>query len=74
MLANTVLTAMPGQVSCRRVRYGRTRKREQHQNRRLTDRFYLCGDEVSDAGDGLGLIASVLCSARLTRHIPLCVS
>lgn len=34
--------------------------------RKITERFYLCGDEVSDVADGIGLISSrvMLCAAH----------
>ena len=37
--------------------------------RRVTKRFYLCGDEVSDVADGLGLISArvAVCAAHMAH-------
>lgn len=39
--------------------------------RRITDKFYLSGDEVSDAGGGIGLVASrvALCAAHQAHTV-----
>ena len=39
--------------------------------KRVTKRFYLCGDGVSDAGDGLGLVSSrvLICAAHQANAI-----
>ena len=40
--------------------------------RRITSRFYLCGDESSDTGSGLGLVSSrVMCCAAHEAHMVL---
>ena len=40
--------------------------------RKVTNKFYLCGDEVSDVKDGIGLVSSrvMLCAAH-QAHIVL---
>lgn len=39
--------------------------------RRITDKFYLCGDEVSDVNDGIGLVSSrvMLCAAHQAHTV-----
>ncbi len=39
--------------------------------RRLTNRFYLCGDEVSDAADEIGLVSArvMLCAAHQAHAV-----
>ena len=39
--------------------------------RKVTKRFYLCGDEISDASDGIGLVSSrvMLCSAHQAHTV-----
>ncbi|MBQ7922044.1 MAG: thiamine biosynthesis protein ThiF [Clostridia bacterium] len=39
--------------------------------RRITNRFYLCGDEISDVGDGIGLVAPrvALCAAHQAHTV-----
>lgn len=39
--------------------------------RKITDRFYLCGDGVSDVSDGVGLVASrvMLCAAHQAHTV-----
>lgn len=39
--------------------------------RRITDHFYLCGDQVSDAAEGLGLVAPrvMLCAAHQAQMV-----
>ena len=39
--------------------------------RRVAERFYLCGDETSDAGAGLGLVSSrvMLCAAHQAHAV-----
>lgn len=41
------------------------------QTRRMTERFYLCGDGVSDVADGMGLVASrvMLCAAHQAHAV-----
>ena len=57
MLANEVLEKMPEKYLV---------------SRKITSRFYICGDEVSDVNDGIGLISSrvMLCAAH-QAHIVL---
>ena len=71
MLANTVLTAMPDKYLVAASGMAGLESANSIRTRRLTDRFYLCGDEVSDAGDGLGLIASrvMLCAAHQAHTV-----
>lgn len=39
--------------------------------RKVTKRFYLCGDEISDASDGIGLVSSrvMLCAAHQAHTV-----
>ena len=39
--------------------------------RKVTERFYLCGDEVSDVSNGIGLISSrvMLCAAHQAHAV-----
>ena len=39
--------------------------------RKVTKRFYLCGDEISDASDGIGLVSSrvMLCAAHQAHMV-----
>ncbi len=39
--------------------------------RRITSRFYLCGDEISDVSDGIGLVSSrvMLCAAHQAHTV-----
>ena len=40
--------------------------------RRVTKRFYLCGDETSDVSDGIGLVSSrVMVCAAHQAHVVL---
>lgn len=71
MLAEVVLTQMPetylvaasgmaGLGSANRIR-----------TRRVTERFYLCGDEVSDVSEGMGLVSPrvMLCAAHQAHTV-----
>ena len=39
--------------------------------RKVTKRIYLCGDEISDASDGIGLVSSrvMLCAAHQAHMV-----
>lgn len=39
--------------------------------RKITDKFYLCGDEISDVNDGIGLVASrvMLCASHQAHTV-----
>lgn len=72
MLVNEVLEKMPekyliaasGMAGLGDANYIKTRK--------ITNRFYVCGDQVSDVNDGMGLVSSrvMLCAAH-QAHIVL---
>ena len=66
MLADTVLTKMRGKVLVAASGMAGLGSANAIKTRRITDRFYLCGDEESDVADGIGLIASrvMLCAAH----------
>lgn len=62
-LPHTVLVAASGMAGFGSANRIRTRK--------ITDRFYLCGDEVSDINDGVGLVSSrvMVCAAHQAHTV-----
>lgn len=66
MLANTILETMPSVFLVAASGMAGLGSANAIRTRRVTERFYLCGDEVSEAGDGSCLISSrvMLCAAH----------
>lgn len=71
MLTNTVLEAMPDKYLIAASGMAGLGSSNTIRTRKITDRFYLCGDEVSDVTDGVGLIASrvMLCAAHQAHTV-----
>ncbi len=57
MMINKVLTDMPSKILIAASGMAGLDTGNTIRTRKITDRFYLCGDEVSDVNDGLGLTA-----------------
>lgn len=66
MLTNVVLETMPDKFLIAASGMAGLGSANRIQTRRITKRFYLCGDEISDVDDGIGLISSrvMLCAAH----------
>ena len=66
MLVNTVLTEMPDRYLIAASGMAGMGTANSIQTRRITSRFYLCGDETSEVADGRGLVAPrvALCAAH----------
>lgn len=66
MLVNLVLEKMPKKHLIAASGMAGIGSANMIHTQRITDRFYLCGDSVSDVRDGLGLVASrvMLCAAH----------
>lgn len=71
MLANTVLESMPEKYLVAASGMAGLGSANQIRTRKITEHFYLCGDEVSDADDGIGLISSrvMLCAAHQAHTV-----
>lgn len=71
MLVNTVLEQMPAKYLVAASGMAGLSSGNRIQTRRITSRFYLCGDESSDIADGLGLISSrvMLCAAHQAHMV-----
>lgn len=65
-LVNFVLTSMPDKYIIASSGMAGLGSANDIHTRKISDRFYLCGDEKSDVSDGIGLIASrvMLCAAH----------
>ena len=65
-LVNFVLTSMPDKYVIASSGMAGLGSANEIHTRKISDRFYLCGDEKSDVSDGVGLIASrvMLCAAH----------
>ena len=72
MLANEVLEKMPEKYLVSASGMAGMGDANLIKTRKITSRFYICGDEVSDVNDGIGLISSrvMLCAAH-QAHIVL---
>lgn len=72
MLADTVLTKMPGKYLIASSGMAGLFTPNTIKTRKITKRFYLCGDSSSDVEEGLGLVCSrvMLCAAH-QAHIAL---
>ena len=66
MLTNTVLSELPGKYLVAASGMAGMGTVNSIKTRRITSKFYLCGDEASDVSDGIGLVAPrvALCAAH----------
>jgi len=71
MLTETVLTRMPDKYLVAASGMAGLGSANSIQTRRITSRFYLCGDEISDVSDGIGLVSSrvMLCAAHQAHTV-----
>ena len=71
MLTEIVLTEMPDKYFVAASGMAGLGKANSIKTRKVTNKFYICGDEVSDVNDGLGLIASrvALCAAHQAHTV-----
>lgn len=66
MLVNAVLETMPDKFLVAASGMAGFDGGNTIRTRKITDKFYLCGDGVSDVADGIGLVAPrvMLCAAH----------
>jgi len=66
MLTNTVLSELPDKYLVAASGMAGMGVTNSIKTRRITSRFYLCGDEMSEVSDGIGLVAPrvALCAAH----------
>ncbi len=66
MLTNTVLTEMRDKYLVAASGMAGLNNANRIKTRKITNKFYLCGDEESDASDGIGLVSSrvMVCAAH----------
>ena len=66
MLTNTVLSELPGKYLVAASGMAGIGVSNSIKTRRITSKFYLCGDETSEVSDGIGLVAPrvALCAAH----------
>lgn len=71
MLADTVLTRLPDKVLVAASGMAGLDSPNAIRTRKITSRFYLCGDGVSDVSEGLGLVAPrvMLCAAHQAQTV-----
>ena len=71
MLTNTVLSEMPDKYLVAASGMAGMDTPNTIKTRRITRRFYLCGDEASDVSDGIGLVSSrvMLCAAHQAHTV-----
>lgn len=71
MLVNTVLEKMPQKYLVAASGMAGFGSPNSIKTRRIAPRFYLCGDGVSDVGDGIGLVSSrvMLCAAHQAHTV-----
>ena len=71
MLVNCVLEELPGKFLVSGSGMAGLAPANLIKTRRITDRFYLCGDEVSDISDGMGLVSSrvLVCAAHQAHAV-----
>ena len=69
--ANTVLYEMPDKYLVAASGMAGMGVTNSIKTRRITSRFYLCGDETSEVSDGIGLVASrvALCAAHQAHTV-----
>ena len=71
MLTNIVLTEMPDKYLVAASGMAGMGVTNSIKTRRITSRFYLCGDETSEVSDGIGLVAPrvALCAAHQAHTV-----
>ena len=71
MLTNLVLEEMPEKYIVAASGMAGMESANSIHTRKVTKRFYLCGDEISDASDGIGLVSSrvMLCAAHQAHMV-----
>ena len=71
MLTNTVLSEMPDKYLVAASGMAGMGVTNSIRTRRITSRFYLCGDETSEVSDGIGLVAPrvALCAAHQAHTV-----
>ena len=71
MLTNLVLEEMPEKYIVAASGMAGMGSSNSIHTRKVTKRFYLCGDEISDASDGIGLVSSrvMLCAAHQAHMV-----
>ena len=71
MLTNLVLEEMPDKYLVAASGMAGIGSANSIHTRKVTKRFYLCGDEISDASDGIGLVSSrvMLCAAHQAHMV-----
>ncbi len=71
MLTEVVLTEMPDKYLVAASGMAGLSSANSIRTRRITSRFYLCGDEISDVADGIGLVSSrvMLCAAHQAHTV-----
>ena len=70
-LANTVLSELPDKYLVAASGMAGMGTTNSIKTRRITSRFYLCGDEASEVSDGIGLVAPrvALCAAHQAHTV-----
>ena len=71
MLTNLVLEEVPDKYIVAASGMAGMGSANSIHTRKVTKRFYLCGDEISDASDGIGLVSSrvMLCAAHQAHMV-----
>ena len=71
MLTNLVLETMPDKNLVAASGMAGMGSANTIQTRKITNHFYLCGDEISDVNDGIGLISSrvMVCAAHQAHTV-----
>ena len=71
MLANTVLETMPDNFLVSGSGMAGIGCANSIQTRKVTNHFYICGDEVSDISDSMGLFSTrvMLCAAHQAHTV-----
>lgn len=71
MLTNTILEKCPGKYLVAASGMAGFGTANSIKTRKITKNFYLCGDEVSDVADGVGLVSSrvMLCAAHQSHTV-----
>ena len=71
MLTNTILSEMPDKYLVAASGMAGMGVTNSIKTRRITSRFYLCGDETSEVSDGIGLVAPrvALCAAHQAHTV-----
>ena len=71
MLTNTVLSELPDKYLVAASGMAGLGTTNSIKTRRITSRFYLCGDETSEVSDGIGLVAPrvALCAAHQAHTV-----